>query len=40
MGVGFGYSLIAYNSTLKGFSKLKLNEDVLLDDLDSSWGAG
>ena len=37
MGVGFGYSLIAYNSTLKGFSKLKLNEHVLLDDLDSSW---
>ena len=37
MGVGFGYSLIAYNSTLKGFSKLKLNEHILLDDLDSSW---
>ena len=25
MGVGFGYSLIAYLSTLKGFGKLKLN---------------
>ena len=25
MGVGFGYSLIAYRSTLKGFGKLKLN---------------
>ena len=37
MGVGFGYSLIAYNSTLKGFGKLKLNEHILLDDLDSSW---
>tara|TARA_B100002019_G_scaffold119993_1_gene103002 strand:- start:165 stop:1511 length:1347 start_codon:yes stop_codon:yes gene_type:complete len=37
MGVGFGYSLIAYRSTLKGFSKLKLNEHVLATDLDCAW---
>jgi adenylosuccinate lyase len=37
MGVGFGYSLIAYKSTLKGFSKLKLNEDRLASDLDQAW---
>ena len=37
MGVGFGYSLIAYRSTLKGFSKLKLNEHVLAADLDHAW---
>ena len=37
MGVGFGYSLIAYRSTLKGFSKLKLNEHVLAADLDNAW---
>lgn len=37
MGVGFGYSLIAYNSTLKGLGKLKLNEDKLSNDLDQAW---
>jgi adenylosuccinate lyase len=37
MGVGFGYSMIAYLSTLKGFSKLKLNEQNLADDLDNAW---
>jgi adenylosuccinate lyase len=37
MGVGFGYSMIAYLSTLKGFSKLKLREDVLANDLDNAW---
>ena len=37
MGVGFGYSLIAYRSTLKGFSKLKINEHVLAADLDHAW---
>ena len=31
------YSLIAYRSTLKGFSKLKLNEHVLAADLDNAW---
>jgi adenylosuccinate lyase len=37
MGVGFGYSMIAYRSTLKGLSKLKLNEHKLAADLDSAW---
>lgn len=37
MGVGFGYSMIAYHSTLKGLSKLKLNEQNLADDLDNAW---
>ena len=37
MGVGFGYSLIAYESTLKGVGKLELNRARLLEDLDSSW---
>ena len=36
-GVGFGYSLIAYLSTLKGFSKLKLNNHILEKDLDNAW---
>ncbi|MEH6466329.1 MAG: adenylosuccinate lyase [Porticoccus sp.] len=37
MGVGFGYSLIAYQSTLKGISKLELNERRLAEDLDNTW---
>jgi adenylosuccinate lyase len=37
MGVAFGYSLIAYKSTLKGFSKLKLNRERLQEDLNNSW---
>jgi len=37
MGVGFGYSMIAYKSTLKGMSKLKLNQDKLAEDLDKAW---
>ena len=37
MGVGFGYSMIAYLSTLKGLGKLKLNEQKLADDLDHAW---
>ncbi|MGE4578123.1 MAG: adenylosuccinate lyase [Desulfuromonadales bacterium] len=37
MGVGFGYSMIAYRSTLKGLGKLKLNEHKLADDLDRAW---
>jgi adenylosuccinate lyase len=37
MGVGFGYSMIAYLSTLKGFGKLKLREEVLARDLDNAW---
>lgn len=37
MGVGFGYSFIAYQSTLKGLSKLELNEQRLAEDLNNSW---
>jgi adenylosuccinate lyase len=37
MGVGFGYTLIAIRSTIKGLGKLELNEDRLLQDLDSNW---
>lgn len=37
MGVGFGYSLIAYQSVLKGLAKLKLNAEVLRRDLDNAW---
>jgi adenylosuccinate lyase len=37
MGVGFGYSLLAYASTLKGISKLEVNAAKLAADLDNSW---
>ncbi|MGS2722184.1 adenylosuccinate lyase [Porticoccus sp. GXU_MW_L64] len=37
MGVGFGYSLIAYAATAKGLSKLQLNEQRLAEDLDNAW---
>ncbi|RVU31059.1 adenylosuccinate lyase [Neptunomonas marina] len=37
MGVGFGYSLIAYQSTLKGISKLELNAARLDEDLENAW---
>ncbi|WP_304169392.1 adenylosuccinate lyase [Lonsdalea britannica] len=37
LGVGLGYALIAYQSTLKGISKLEVNRDRLLDELDHSW---
>jgi adenylosuccinate lyase len=37
MGVGAGYSLIAYQSCLKGIGKLELNEARLAEDLDNSW---
>ena len=37
MGVGFGYSLIAYQATLKGIGKLELNQLRLEADLDGAW---
>jgi adenylosuccinate lyase len=37
MGVAFGYSLLAYSSTLKGLGKLELNEAKLAADLDNAW---
>jgi len=37
MGVGIGYSLIAYEAGLKGIGKLELNRTRLSADLDASW---
>ncbi|MEN0677441.1 adenylosuccinate lyase [Plesiomonas shigelloides] len=37
LGVGMGYSLIAYASTLKGISKLEVNADHLANELDHNW---
>ncbi|MEX9608811.1 adenylosuccinate lyase [Providencia manganoxydans] len=37
LGVGLGYSLIAYQSTLKGLNKLEVNEQHLLNELDQNW---
>ncbi|MBT4520779.1 MAG: adenylosuccinate lyase [Halieaceae bacterium] len=37
MGVGIGYSLVAYEAALKGIGKLQINEARLAQDLDSSW---
>jgi adenylosuccinate lyase len=37
MGVAFGYSLLAYDSTLRGLNKLEANEARLLEDLDACW---
>ena len=37
LGVGFGHALIAYGATLKGISKLQVNEDALRDELDKNW---
>ena len=37
LGVGFGYTLIAYHASLKGISKLEVNEVNLLTELDQNW---
>ncbi|MBE0364184.1 adenylosuccinate lyase [Pseudoalteromonas ulvae UL12] len=37
LGVGMGYAVIAYQSTLKGISKLEVNEAKLLEELDQNW---
>ncbi len=37
LGVGFGYSVLAYASARKGISKLEINADTLNADLDASW---
>ncbi len=37
VGVPFGHSVIAIQSTLKGLRKLILNEKVLYDDLEKTW---
>ncbi len=37
LGVGFAHTLIAYQSTLKGISKLEVNPQRLHEDLDAAW---
>jgi adenylosuccinate lyase len=37
LGIGFGYCLIAYHATLKGISKLEVNEANLSTELDQNW---
>ena len=37
LGVAIGYSVIAYEASLKGISKLQANEENMLKDLDSNW---
>ncbi|QEW06761.1 adenylosuccinate lyase [Nitrincola iocasae] len=37
LGVGFSHSLIAYQASLKGISKLEVNPSRLNDDLDNAW---
>jgi adenylosuccinate lyase len=37
MGVGLGYSLLAYSSCLQGISKLEVNATRMADDLDHAW---
>lgn len=37
LGVGIAHSMIAYQATLKGISKLEINEAVIAGDLDNNW---
>ncbi len=37
IGVGFGYSVLAYDSCLRGLNKLEVNPTRLAEDLDNSW---
>jgi adenylosuccinate lyase len=37
IGVGFGYSLLAYDSALRGLNKLEVNPARLEQDLDANW---
>ena len=37
IGVGFGYTMLACSATLKGISKLAVNEAALAADLDDNW---
>ncbi|WP_063656574.1 adenylosuccinate lyase [Candidatus Arsenophonus triatominarum] len=37
LGVGIGYALVAYQVTLKGLSKLEVNEQNLQTELDANW---
>jgi adenylosuccinate lyase len=37
MGVAFGYTLLGYDSCLRGLNKLEINSSKLAEDLDASW---
>lgn len=37
LGVGFGYSVVAYDACLRGLGKLELNAAVIDKDLDNCW---
>lgn len=37
LGMGFGYTVIAYQATLKGISKLEVNRAVLEAELNANW---
>jgi len=37
MGVALGYTLLAYESCLKGLNKLEANPQLVAEDLDASW---
>ncbi|WP_263771097.1 adenylosuccinate lyase [Propionivibrio soli] len=37
MGVALGYTLLGYDSLLRGLGKLEANADVLCSDLDANW---
>jgi adenylosuccinate lyase len=37
IGVGFGYSLLAYESLLTGLGKLEINNEAIAADLDAAW---
>ncbi|WP_233006870.1 adenylosuccinate lyase [Rheinheimera faecalis] len=37
LGVGFAYTVIAYHASLKGISKLEVNEANLMSELDQNW---
>ena len=37
IGVAFGYTLLAYDSCLRGLNKLEVNSTRLVEDLDATW---
>jgi adenylosuccinate lyase len=37
MGVGLGYTLLGYDSCLRGLNKLEINPALLDQDLDQNW---
>ena len=37
IGIAWGYSILAYKSTLKGLGKLELNKKVIQHELDNNW---